>query len=475
MMFANTKITVLNSNFTPIKVIKADVQGFSGTMSFDFGVQLEISKRVFCKPYHFLKAPVYFRIGGQLYKPFIHKEWDRYDEIYLYQMRRNNVETIDELMDFFLFDRGEVIEINQVTTAAMVLDDTERIGEYQDKIILSKQELKRGDLIRYRGEPYLLFFPVDHKKNSYIGRIRECNHKIAFNFFGDVQWFDVILESKTFDVNSGNYISLPEGKIEVWLQENEKSTRVSLQQRFLNTNRVWKVTGIDRTKPGIMRFFCELTESNTDDNFELGIVDYYKYTHQYRISISNIQPMGITVGNTVQLSVAIKDNGSVVTPMPSITYTTSNEEIATVNEEGVVTAIREGTVIVTARLTEYPEVIASTEIQVSKGTPEPANYSIKISYGSSPMIRVGGFGTNVSAVVYANGVVVSDKAVDWSVTNQDGSSKPKVQILDVKDTSCRIQGTDDTDNIGSVVIVKATMREDSDVFTEQEFKLRSLF
>ncbi len=89
-MFADTKITVLDQSFTPIKEIKADVQGFSGKIHFDFGVELEIKKRVFSKPYQFLKEPLYFRIGDQLYKPFIHQEWDSYFEIYLYKMRREN-------------------------------------------------------------------------------------------------------------------------------------------------------------------------------------------------------------------------------------------------------------------------------------------------------------------------------------------------------------------------------------------------
>jgi hypothetical protein len=475
MMFADTKIIILDDRFRVLERIKADVQGFSSTISFDFGVQLEISKRVFCKPYPFLKASLYFRIGEQLYKPFIHKEWDSYFEIYLYKMRRDNMETIDELMDFFLLDRGEVITIDNVETAGVILDASETIGEYQDKVIFCKQELKRGDLIIYKGEPYLLFFPAEQKKHSYVGRARKCNHKIAFNFQGDVQWFDAIIQAKTFDTDSGKFITLPAGKVEVWLPENEVSIRIQLQQRFLNTNRAWKVAGIDRTQNGLMRLFCELTEMSSEDNFELGIANYNKYFHQYTISFSNPQPIKMTEGNTTQLDTVVKDNGSTVTPIPPITYTTLDETIATVNEKGEVTAIGEGTVMVTAKLTNNSEATASIEIQVAKATPEPTGYSITLFYGKSPTIRIGGFGTTITATVSANGETISDKPVDWSARNEDGSETPKVQFLDVTDTSCRMQGLDDMDSVGTFVIVKATLREDSTIFAEQSFQLRSLF
>ncbi|MDD3137750.1 MAG: hypothetical protein PHX08_02105 [Lachnospiraceae bacterium] len=145
----------------------------------------------------------------------------------------------------------------------MTLNASETIGEYQDKLIFSKQELKMGDVITYEEESYFIFFPEEHKKHSYVGRARKCNHRIAFNFFGDVQWFETIIQAKTFDTDSEKFITLPEGKIEVWLQENEISEKITLQQRFLNTNQAWQVTGIDRTQNGLVRLFCELTASKS--------------------------------------------------------------------------------------------------------------------------------------------------------------------------------------------------------------------
>lgn len=111
-MFFNKKILILDQDFSPIKEIKADIQGYSAAIQFEYQVSLGISKRMFCRPDPIYELPVYLRMDGKLYKPFVYKEWDSYFELYLYRVRRDNViKSIDELIDFFILDRGEAIDL----------------------------------------------------------------------------------------------------------------------------------------------------------------------------------------------------------------------------------------------------------------------------------------------------------------------------------------------------------------------------
>ncbi len=472
-MFQKTKVLVLDQQFAPIRHIKVDMQGYAANMEFEFQISLSIMARVFCKPDEVLKRPVYFRIGERLFKAFIYKEWDSYDELYLYQMRRDNVaETIDELIDFFLYERGEEIKINNVATAAVVVEVESQVGPYDDKIIISKNELKRGDLILCQEKKRLLYYPVDHRTQSYSGRARECNQKIAFNYAGDVQWFDTILESQTYDIDTGKVITLPEGQVEIWLQENEESTRVSLNQRFLNTGRAFKVTGIDRAQPGLMRLFCELTESNSNDNFDLEIADYYAYVHEYTIAINNAQPIGIVEGSTAQLAVIVKDNGIVVTDK-TITYASSNDAIATVDSTGIITGVAAGEVTITAVLTDTPMVIANAAVSISQYVPEPSSYSIQLS-ATSNTIRLGGSAKTITAVVYSGSIAVSDMTVTWLIRNGDGSSTNKVDITQSTSLTCKVQACDNTDYAGEVVYVRATLSDDATIYSEWELELELL-
>lgn len=473
-MFQKKKILILDDLFAPMKYIKADVQGYAASIEFEFQISLGITTRLFCKPDEVLNAPVYFRIGKELYKPFVYKKWDSYYELYLYHMRRDNVaETIDELIDFFLYERGGEIVINEVTTAAVVIEAEAQVGPYDDKIVIVKDELKRGDLITYEEKPRLIYYPVDHRTKSFAGRARECNQRIAFNYAGDVQWFDVIMESQTYDIDTGKVITLPEGQVEMWLQENEESTRVSLNQRYLNTGRAYKVTGIDRAIPGLMRLFCELTESNVNDNFELEIADYYAYFHVYTIAIDNPQPIGITAGNTVQLSVTVKDNGSVVTDQ-AITYTSSDTAIATIDGTGLITGIAAGSVAITAALTNAPDVTSSAALVVAEAPPAPTSYTIQLS-ATNHSLKLGGSAKTVTAVVYSGSTAVSDKTVTWSIRNGDGSTATKVSITSSTGTTCKVQAVDNEDYDGAVVYVKATLSDDDTVYSEWEFDLELLY
>lgn len=397
-MFADKRIIVLSKEFHKLTEIMADVQGYKSTIPLDYNVSLPVSKRVFCNLNPNLHEDIYFSIHSKLFKPILIKEWDSYLEFYLYKLRRDNVvQRVDELIDFFLYELGEAIVINDINTVAVVLDVDNRIGEYDDKLIMVKPECKLGDIITYKEKKYLIFFPIENGTNSYIGRIRSCNQRIAFNFLGDVEWFDVLIESRTFDIAENQFISLPSGQIIVWLQENETSIEVALDQRFLNTDRAWEITGIDRSNPGLMKLYCELTLSNSDDNFKLGIADYYKYLHNYALSIVNAQPVGVELGQTTQLLFIVTDKGTQVSTLPKLTCSSSDEAVATVDNTGLITGIANGTTNITATITGYPEVTMSISIEVS-GEVSPS-YSIILT-ASSTELSVGGSARTITATLY---------------------------------------------------------------------------
>ena len=49
-----------------------------------------------------------------------------------------------------------------------------------------------------------------------------CNYRIAFNWNGNLKWFDCIVEGKSFSVDTGTYMSLPDGSIHVYLQDKSR-------------------------------------------------------------------------------------------------------------------------------------------------------------------------------------------------------------------------------------------------------------
>ena len=163
-----------------------------------------------------------------------------------------SMKDIDEMIDFFLYEKGEGIEINGVGQMALIIDAIEKLNYYDDKIIRTKAEIKTGDIIEYNNLKYLTISQIDKEKSSYKARIRKCSYKVAFNWLGNIKWFDVIEESKVFDISTGNYISMPTGNINLFLQNNADTRDIALSQRVYVTNQPFKVNGIDKSQEGLI-------------------------------------------------------------------------------------------------------------------------------------------------------------------------------------------------------------------------------
>ena len=128
------------------------------------------------------------------------------------------------------------------------------------------------------------------KKTHTGARMRKCSYRIAFNWSGNIKWFDCIEESKVFDITSGNYISVASGNIYVTVQYNPDTRNIALNQRFYVTNQPFMVTGIDKSQEGLIKLNCTLDAINTTyDDVENNIADRWKYEtlHAYTLAINN--------------------------------------------------------------------------------------------------------------------------------------------------------------------------------------------
>lgn len=87
-MFYETKLDLLDSlDLTVIKTIYADVQPYSKSYSFEDGIALEVSHRVFCEKELDLEISRYVLIDNHIHIILDLKEWSDYLEMYLYRCK----------------------------------------------------------------------------------------------------------------------------------------------------------------------------------------------------------------------------------------------------------------------------------------------------------------------------------------------------------------------------------------------------
>ena len=327
---------------------------------------------------------------------------------------------------YLLSMAGDDIYINNDTMPKKALINNLPVNRQADvRTIATKEPIKRGDLVNWDNENWLIISDIGHKRYTYYkGIIQKCNYDIKFNFKGTIKEFPAIVDSRVFDVETNQYVSIPAGKIVVTMQSNVDSENITIGQRFIKMKTAWKVTGIDRTKNGLLILHCDLDAITVSDDVVNEVANAGDYV--YTLEIINGETANIQEGSTLQLNVVVKLNDNVVTDK-TISFSCDNTSIATVDDTGLVTAISAGECIITASLTENPNVYDTISITVT-ALPEH-NYAVTIS-GSTSIVKTKT--ATYTAVFTDNAVPITEQSEFW-LTADDGVSETTLATIQSQD------------------------------------------
>ncbi len=145
-------------------------------------------------------------------------------------------------------------------------------------------------------------------------------------------------------------------------------------------------------KPGKVKINAKLFEN--ESSFELEIYEMPKF--DIIVKNDNKVESGSTMKLNISTSSGIESN---------FEYSSSDEKIAVVSDEGIVTAISEGIVIITIRSIEYPYIFTNVEIEIYKIPDVDHNLervneilnNMTLSQKIGQMFVVGFNGTNISS------------------------------------------------------------------------------
>lgn len=296
------------------------------------------------------------------------------------------------------------------------------------KSMITNASIKRGDIVtvfwkNYNTEKWLVL--SDNLRNRDYTKviIQKCNYDIKFNFQGTIKQFPCIADSKIFDIETNQYLSIPAGKIVVTLPNNADTDNITLGQRFISMKQAWKVSGIDRTKNGLLVLWCELDSIISSDDLVNEIANAGDYV--YTIEITNGETASIQEASTLQLNAQVKLNDNTVEK--EVIYSSDNSSIATVDENGLVTAISAGECIITASLAENPSVYDTISITVT-ALPQH-NYAVTIS-GNTSIVK--NYTATYTAVFTDNAVPITEQSEFW-LTADDGVSETTLATIQSQD------------------------------------------
>lgn len=118
---------------------------------------------------------------------------------------------------------------------------------------------------------------------------------------------------------------------------------------------VYQVTSIDNSVKGIYKNICEYIEE-------------YKNNSDYTLSLAPSDSGNLKVGDTMQLKVNLRKDEEVVTDLTpyKFLWTTSNKEVAIVDENGLVTGVSKGSTNITCTMEQDKNISADYTISVTE-------------------------------------------------------------------------------------------------------------
>ena len=169
--------------------------------------------------------------------------------------------------------------------------------------------------------------------------------------------------SDKFTLSSNSTVSMISGAVVIYTGDNPYSREVEINENYYNYGGYYKVRNTFYNN-GLAYVYMTREANPTED--------------KYTLSYNGVTSLDMKDATTYQLSyTAIKND--VPVDSPTLTYVSSDNTIATVDGNGLMTLLKEGNVTVTATWTDGNNTTCETTIAITNGGVVPTTGTLTIS------------------------------------------------------------------------------------------------
>ncbi|MGN7168471.1 Ig-like domain-containing protein [Paenibacillus cellulositrophicus] len=360
----------------------------------------------------------------------------------------NNSDNTD--YQFMIEQMGNNVLVNN-NPVRVLITNTNLEQNYDDKRISSMSPLHRGDIVVYEDKKYMVISEVNTKRyNKYKGIMRQLPHSVIINSECRFIPLDCYITVGNLGITADQVLSIQDGEITVYTTDINKDSRLKIGLRFLIYGQAFKITGMDNySQPGMMILTCEKDSINTSTD---DVVNSIADGLSCHVDIIN-EPSFVMIGNTLQLSWTSTNNAPV-------TFTSSNNEIATVSATGLVTGIAEGTCTITVSNSTNGFIFDTVSISIF--TPEV--YTMNLYNSGDKHSLAYNEQIIIDKHVYLNGASVTDKTVTYSLVYADKNTAVPPTIATISVDSGNVATITNTNTgIDEYIYVKAVLDTDNSI------------
>lgn len=243
-----------------------------------------------------------------------------------------------------------------------------------------------GSVIVMKGQPYVIISDKDaDESNAFYSAIAQKSNVI-------INGIPFVVDTATYGESQGTIFTQVDGDVIIYTGFNTTANKIKVNDYITAFGNAYQVSN-KFVKENIIYIHLKQTTTMPDN---------------FKITYNGVTSFDLKDSTTYQLSYTVTNNGSVI-ENPTIHYSSSDETIATVDSNGLMTMLKEGTVDITAR---YSDASATTTMTIANSSPS-LDYTMDI-YSSLYEIKVGGSyrgmevkyynneGTDITADIIAN-------------------------------------------------------------------------
>lgn len=372
---------------------------------------------------------------------------------------------LNKQIDFFTDEFGKEINIKGSTKKAILSDASTKPSYFDDKYIRMKEAYESGTLLEYQNVKWMVISQVVADKNTYKAKIRRADWQIKFYIQNILQSFYCIVDNLEATIEEGKIINTVAGEIKLYFQLTDNTKLLAIDRRFIKFGSAWKITGIDKSKVGLIIVYAKKDLFTDKDDKDNEIADRWSYEekHVYTITITDNNPMTLGVGEARKLNYVVYDNGTAMSTIPEVVFASDIASVVTIDSGGNMTGVAVGETKAYVILKTDASVKAECMINVVQEVVKV--YSITLTYNSKSIV-LGGIARTFTATVYYGDTQVTGKTVLWSVKNLNGTATNKVTLTDKGNNSCTVSAEENYDYIDESVILTAYLSDDSSIKNE---------
>ena len=212
------------------------------------------------------------------------------------------------------------------------------------------------------------------------------------------------VKSDEYTLTNNSIISMVSGSVTVYTGDNSYSREIEINNGYYNFGGYYKVGNVFYNN-GLAYVYMTREAKPIED--------------KYVLTYNGVTSLDMKDTTTYQLSYTATKN-DVPVDSPTLTYVSSDNTIATVDGNGLMTLLKQGNVTITATWTDGNNTTCETTIAISNSgvEPEPTPTTGTLTISGRTELRYGTSRTYTAIYTDANGNDVSSNYTSvWTITN----------------------------------------------------------